>query len=155
MRSTSGVRGYKCRSNDLRYAVKICHDVIVPEAQDPIAGAFEKSSATGILRHIMLTAISLDNQAAFLANEVGDEWTNRLLATKLYSVELPRAKDRPQGSLGIGKRATETIGVDEGWLVVACHPLTLPRLRRGPLPLPQGERYLGRAVDRHFQARRR
>ena len=95
MRSTSGVRGYECRSNDLRYAVKICHYIIVPEAQDPIAGALEKGSATGILRHIVLTAISLDNQAAFLANEVGDEWTNRLLAAKLVSFELPRAKDLP------------------------------------------------------------
>jgi hypothetical protein len=36
----------------------------------------------------MLAAVCLDDQSGFLANKVGDEWPNGLLATKLCLAKL-------------------------------------------------------------------
>jgi hypothetical protein len=87
----------------------------------------------------MLPAIGFNNQPAFLAHEVGYEWANRLLATKLHAVELAVAQHVPKLALCIGQFTTQALSLGERLAGVARHALTLPPLR-GSFPLPQGER---------------
>jgi hypothetical protein len=51
-------------------------------------------------RLTMCTAVNLYNELVLAAHEVGEVWSDRLLAHKLESAELPVAKTTPQGSLG-------------------------------------------------------
>ena len=89
MHSTSGVRGCKRRNDQLRHTVKIFEDVVVPETDHTIACDFEKCCpATVAFAFGMLSAVSLDDQAMLLTNEINDERPDRLLTSELCAFEL-------------------------------------------------------------------
>ena len=87
----------------------------------------------------MLATIGFNDEAQFLANEVGDKWSNRLLATEFRALQLTIAQDEPQLSFGIGKFPPQPLCIGECLAGIASHALTLPPLC-GSLPLPRGER---------------
>jgi hypothetical protein len=77
---------------------------VVPEAQDGKALDFEPVGAPSIVLSLVsvLATVDLDDQLALQADEVDDEWTQRLLATELVAQHLAPAQPGPQGPLGVG-----------------------------------------------------
>ena len=58
----------------------------------------------------MLPAISLNDQAMLLADEVHDKWSNRLLSAEFGAFHLAIAKHGPKLSLGVGQFAPQVLG---------------------------------------------
>jgi hypothetical protein len=77
----------------------------------------------------MLITVQFDDQLPLEANEIGDERTNGLLASKLETVKLPAAKDVPQLTLDQGLFAPKP--ASEGML---HEPLTRRAGRAPPSP---------------------
>jgi hypothetical protein len=50
----------------------------------------------------VLSAIEFHNQPAFLAKEIDNERTKRVLSTKLCTTELTRTQARPESAFRIG-----------------------------------------------------
>ena len=83
------MRGCYGRSDQTHHAVKIAENVVVPKPHHPIAAAFEKCGSPRVARTLsVLTTVSLDDQSPFLTDEVGDEWSNRLLPPELGALYL-------------------------------------------------------------------
>lgn len=78
--------------NDLKHAVQIAQNFVVPEPNDPIALRFEERGSTSIVRAFgVLTAVYFNDQFSLATHEVADEWTHRDLTGKFETFELPAA----------------------------------------------------------------
>src|SRR3546814_6191162 len=92
----------------------------------------------------MAIPIDLYHQPRRLTDEVCDEWAKPLLTAELIPVQPAAAHHRPEllfGGCGIATQAASAIdGAIAKFETAFTHTLTLPSLRDGPLPLPQGER---------------
>jgi hypothetical protein len=88
----------------------------------------------------MLAAVDLDDQPRFVANEVGNERSDRHLTAKPEPVGLPRPQYLPEPPLGFGHRTAQRPGAIAGtrarlflhhWFVLGIiTPIpALPRLR--------------------------
>jgi hypothetical protein len=64
----------------------------------------EEISSTLISIHVLsvMTAIELDHQASFVAAEVGDKRSDRILAAELGTRELARTQPEPQFAFHVG-----------------------------------------------------
>jgi hypothetical protein len=64
----------------------------------------EEISSTLISIHVLsvMTAIELDHQASFVAAEVGDKPSDRILAAELGTRELARPQPGPQFAFHVG-----------------------------------------------------
>ena len=143
------MRGRKFVCDDLGHAIQIVQDVVVPKAQDSITDTFEKFGSARISEVLgMLPAVRFDDKPLLLTHEVGDEWSDRLLAAELRAFDLPFAQNGPEFALRIGHFAAQAPSLRQCFPRVARHALTLPPLR-GSLPLPRGERGLGVACRLH------
>ena len=94
----------------------------------------------------MAIAIDLYHQPRRLTGKVGNEGAKPLLPTEFKPAKRRSAQNRPEFLFG-GRRITPQAagpiyGVVIGREAALRHTLTLPSLRDGPLPLPQGERVL-------------
>ncbi len=101
----------------LQHCLGIGQHFIVPEAKYPIASFDEKVSPPFVCLKLvgMVTAIKLDHQPLFRAEEVNDVATDGLLPAELGAVHLSAPKVHPQFPLGVGLIATEAVGVDRGY----------------------------------------
>jgi hypothetical protein len=81
-------------------AVEVLQDFVVPEAENPIASAFEKFGALRIVayRFLMLAAVDLDDQTGTVRREVGVIRANWYLRAKMHPRKAP-PKPRAQRSL--------------------------------------------------------
>jgi len=119
--------------------------LVVPEAEDAVALGYEEVGPGGRVEGV-LAAIELDDQMKFETDEVDDIRSDAMLATELGAIELSRAQMAPKRLLCLGGVAPElsrSVGQHSETLHYSpapSIPLTLPPLRGGPLPLPQGER---------------
>jgi hypothetical protein len=97
----------KCRHDDLQYAFEVLQHLVVPEPQDPIASALEEMGPSGINLAIVLTAVDLDDQPCFDAQEVHHEGLDRRLKPELVPDESAVAQRTPEQALGVGRSPTE------------------------------------------------
>jgi len=92
----------------------------------------------------MAITIDLYHQSRRLTGKVRDEWAEALLATKFETAKVASAKNRPELLLGGRSVTTQAASAIDRAIAkfetAFTHTLTLPSLRDGPLPLPQGER---------------
>ena len=90
----------------------VFEDIVVPEADDFVALGVEPGGAAGVVGNLVgvLAAVDFDDQAAFVAEEVDDVGADGGLPADLVAVELPGAKDGPEGALGGGGVAAESAG---------------------------------------------
>ncbi|CAN5125188.1 hypothetical protein BH11PSE5_BH11PSE5_18220 [soil metagenome] len=89
----------------------------------------------------VVPAISFDNQSPLLGDEICNISSYGLLAPKLNLTNLRISQMVPQKFFSIRHMTSEAFGIFKSVLRVSRQrPLTLPPLRGGPLPLPQGER---------------
>ena len=100
------MRGREGVGDDLSHAIQIFQNIIVPEAKDTIAFAFEERRSRRISQTVrMLAAVSFDDQPTLLANEVGNERPDRLLTTEFCSSQLAVAQHSPKHPFRIGHLA--------------------------------------------------
>lgn len=92
-----GVSGAKRAADRFDDAFDVAEDVVVPEAQNTKTFAVEPVRAFDIfLRTVrMLSAINLDDEPSFKANEIDDEASDRRLAAEAMAIELPKAQVAP------------------------------------------------------------
>ncbi len=119
--------------------------LIVPEAEDAVALGFEEPGSRRRVESV-LAAVELDHQMLFETYEIDDVGTDGMLAAEFDAVQLTRAQQAPERLFGIGGIASKLFRsvIRHGEMVHDSPgpgiPLTLPPLRGGPLPLPQGAR---------------
>ena len=90
------------RCDNLRDALEVRQNLIVPKAQHSITLAFKEPRAAIISGAVgVLTAVRLNDQPTLLAHEIGNERTDRLLSTKLGSAHLTIAQHGPELALRI------------------------------------------------------
>ncbi len=133
------VRGLQCLQNGIDHAIGIGQDLIIPESKHPPALTLQPCRpATVGLTIGMLSAIDLDDEAVGDAGEIEDEWTERMLPPELITFQTPSAQSRPQPTFGIGQGGSQLarLAIGHGGKD-SSKSLTLPKLRFGPLPLPQ------------------
>jgi hypothetical protein len=83
--------------NHLQYAVHVFDDVVIPEPDDAPTVDLKpnRAPAVCIVLRGMLSTIELDNEAVIGADEIGNEWTERYLATEFNAAEPAIAQARP------------------------------------------------------------
>ena len=91
----------------LQYAVDILQDVVVPEADNPVAESFDGPSPLGVDFFPMLPAIQFDDDVPFAACEVGDVPADWELAGELRAFQLARAEMPPEQLFGVGAAGSE------------------------------------------------
>ncbi len=106
-----GVRGRRGSSaqvgtEPLENAVQIVEDLVVPDADDRVSGG-SKIGVTDPIPHAfrVLSAIDLDDQPCFLADEIDDVWADRHLSAELPSREPSISHGEPEFPFGIGHGA--------------------------------------------------
>ena len=67
--------------------MQFTHNLVIPEAHDPIPHTLQHGSSPGIVRHLItvLSAIGFDNQACFQAYKIHDIGFHHHLAPELVS----------------------------------------------------------------------
>jgi hypothetical protein len=92
--------------NVLQYGRRLLQHVIVPAARDPKAFGYQGSISRSIaLRVSVLTAIDLNDEALFKANEIENEAMKWDLPAKFEERESPIAKQSPHGRFRVGRFA--------------------------------------------------
>ena len=81
--------------------------VVVPEADHPVAEAFDCAGASGVGGLAMLAAVDLDHQARGAAREVGNVRADRELEDEFGAFDLAGAEALPEAVLRVGSRAAE------------------------------------------------
>jgi hypothetical protein len=88
--------------HNLNNRLSLAQNLMIPKSQDresvPLQPAIA-SSVMGVGK--MLSAVDLDDQPGFEADEVGDKATDRRLAAELET-QLPMPQMTPQAALGLG-----------------------------------------------------
>lgn len=132
----------KCHDDLRNNPVDIGQNVGIPETKHSISSIPQPRIPLQIMVGAnMLCSIGFDNQSSFLTDKIDDIRPYGLLATKLDLTHLRISQMPPQGMLGIRHVTPELFGIMQSLRSISGHgPLTLPPLRGGPLPLPQGDR---------------
>jgi hypothetical protein len=144
--------------DDAKHVVRARQGVIVPEAQDAVAGALQAAGTARItVPASMLAAVELDHQPPLDTGEVRNVWADGVLPAELCGAQPAVAKEEPEPTLGIGHLAAQAPG--ESVLVSFAHETTSgwgtslqwlaqgrcrkkPRPHPGPLPQAgEGERH--------------
>jgi hypothetical protein len=102
--------------NHLQHPVQILQHFVIPEPQHAIALCFEGYRAALVLVRsaCMLAAVDFNDQLQFLAQEVGEVRTARMLAPKLEADEPAGAQSIPEPAFGVrGLRAQLPRTIDE------------------------------------------
>jgi hypothetical protein len=96
----------------IRDTFAVLNDIVVPKSENRKTLRAQPCIALSIVFAIfrMLSAIKLDNQSSFQANEIDNIATKGLLPAKLKSVNLPAAKLLPKQSLGVGRVPPQLAG---------------------------------------------
>ena len=92
--------------NFVEDALKVAQHVVIPEAQNAIAGCFNslRSRYIGRLLPIVLAAVELDHELCLAAGEIDDEGTDGGLAAEVRSHQLDVvAQPLPEHALGVGR----------------------------------------------------
>jgi hypothetical protein len=98
----SGFGASKRPDERRQHSLGILENIVVPESQDAESMIDKPPISCGIGNGSrVLPTINLDNEAHIEANEVCDIWTNRYLATKLYSAQPSIPQCEPKLSLRI------------------------------------------------------
>ena len=122
----------------------------ISEPDHPIAFRFEETGPIpiGVGRECMAVPINLDDQTRRLTNEVDSVAADALLPPKFPAAKPASPQHGPKPLFSGRRIAPQSPGaVDRSVIVDEAalrHTLTLPSLRDGPLPLPQGERVSGK-----------
>jgi hypothetical protein len=90
--------------DDRTHAFEVRQHLIVPEAHNLIALAFQKTRPFRLVsrRPLVLAAIDFDNQTRVVAHKIGDIPPERQLPAEAMAVHLRRSQDSPNASLGVG-----------------------------------------------------
>ena len=90
------MRGCQRIKDGRRDAIQIAEDFIVPKSKHAIAVFIEKGcSAIVAVTFTMLAAVRFDDQSLILADKIGNEGADWLLAAEFGAFELGVAEDRP------------------------------------------------------------
>ena len=116
--------------------------LIVPEPQHEKSRLLQKQSTCSIGLDVfrMLTAIQLDNESPFQANEIQDVVSERVLAPELAIAKLPSAKTTPEQALGFSRRSAQPSlqsRPEDGAVGLGFHSVDRPQVRlvaRNPSP---------------------
>jgi len=134
--------------NGFENARQILRDIIIPKPQNTIIVICKPFVANRITLAIsMLSAVHLDNQAAFTTNEVDRVRPDRFLSDELIPTQPASAKTIPERPFRIRQRASQpprTLGLG---LIGTAHAETPPhpsRFARRPLPASGGEAKIAR-----------
>jgi len=94
--------GYKRQPDYFHDRFQFVQHLIVPQSHNPKARMSQSPIASFISGRIhVLTAIYLDHQLDFQANEIKDEIAKRMLAPEFMTVELAAAQSFPQRLFGV------------------------------------------------------
>ena len=106
---TSGARSVRSGGqralNFVQDTIDISQHVVVPEAQDAIAGRFDavRSRSIRCLLPIMLPAVEFDDELGFAAHEIDNERTYRGLAPEMRAAQCDvMTEPMPKHALGFG-----------------------------------------------------
>jgi hypothetical protein len=108
--------GLDFTTDRLQHAGNVAKDVIVPKADDTVAmlGEFAAARGISVCLRCVLTAIEFDRDFARRTREVGNESTDRMLATEperhLAFVQCP-----PEEALRVGVIAAESPRDQGSW----------------------------------------
>ena len=146
VRGSLSERGRNCFKN----ARHVAQHVVVPKPQDLVV-VISKPFVTNCIARIirMLSAIDLDNQTAFAANEIDNVGTDRVLPNKLISVQPARAQPEPERGFGVRGDLPKTSGALSFDLISSSHAATPPHpdcFAIRPLPA-SGARLAHRAIS--------
>jgi hypothetical protein len=112
-------------------AFEILKNIHVPKSQNAKTYRFKDSRALAIacepVPRVVLSAVELDDEPAFVTGEVGDEARNWYLTAKVSSLLLKHTQRVPKLLLGIGNIAAQLT-----CKVIGHHPTPTPN------PSPQG-----------------
>ena len=79
-------------------AVWMAQDLVVGQTQDDEASRHQPSVAAAVSQRlgVVWSAIGLDDETRFLAEEVDDEWSDGVLSPELRLHDLPAAQQAPK-----------------------------------------------------------
>ena len=119
---------------------------MVPKPHDAPALRLQTLRTRGIARKAnlirMLATIEFNDQTSFNACEVGNEYVDRVLATKFPPIQLTGAQVPPEQALGVGLIGTQ------GARVLHPHPYPLPLAGEGASHSCTGHCPLSRVQER-------
>ena len=116
----------------LQHAVGVFEDVVVPEADYPVAVGFDAGGSRRVRLGAMLAAVAFDGQAQASTGEVDDMLADRKLSGEFYATELAGAQMRPKAALRIGHVAAQLARyAGQSFFRQTCTPI--------PNPFPQGK----------------
>ena len=95
--SPSGcTRLFKSIGDALHNGVDLRSDLMIPESQYVVSCIAQKLSSIVVAGQFVrvLRTVDLDNQPRLWAKEIREEWTDRMLAAELESIELAAAQAR-------------------------------------------------------------
>jgi hypothetical protein len=129
-----GVAG-ECSADDLNNALSVLHNVMVPEAEDAKAFAFQER-CSGYIRFTfsVLSPIDFDDELGLETREVHDVRTNWGLAPKPMPVDLFATQARPEACFCVGQIAAQFASDGDSHGGILAHSTPLPN------PPPQGGR---------------
>ena len=123
---------------------QVAGHLLIAKPQDEPAETFDGLLAVVVIEVLIVLvvngAVQFDDQPERVTCEVGEIDVDRMLAAESETVETAGAKVLPEDALRVGLALTQGPSARRSSLPVhAPQPHSLPRLRRGPLPLPMGE----------------
>ena len=132
-------------ANDFEYALDILENLIVPKSQNSKAFATEPGSSfsVGVDPQRMLAAVDFDDEFCLETNEIGDKGSDRGLAAKMMTVDLPASQMGPKALFRVGHLATKRASCSDAHMRIIN--------RSAPPPQPSPTRGEG-AKRKHFHA---
>ena len=99
-----GTRLFESIGDALHNGVDLRSDLMVPESQHRVSCIAQKLSSILVAGQFVrvLRTVDLDNEPCLWAKEIHEEWTDRMLAAELESIELAAAQTRPESMLPFG-----------------------------------------------------
>jgi hypothetical protein len=90
---------------------RVEQDIVIPESQDAVVTFGKPFVADGVALAVgMLTAVNLDDETAFSANEIDNIGTNRFLPNEFVAAQTARSQSIPQRAFGICRGPTQVPG---------------------------------------------
>lgn len=87
----------------VQHTISLTQNVVIPESQHTPTSALEPTSTPLVANGLrVLATIGFNDKLPFNTREVGNEWTNRMLAPEFAAAEAPGAKEIPEQPLRIG-----------------------------------------------------
>jgi hypothetical protein len=126
-------------SDDFDYALRVLQNLVVPEADDPIAETFDDFRSRFVAPRSVLATVKLHDEMGLAGCKVGDAGADRELPDELDAFELARAQPLPEAPFRFGALLPEAPCYRRQSL---NHP-SAPH----PDPLPAGERGIVRHLN--------